>query len=182
MQKIDLGAALAGHLQEASSNNESDPNIDVVFGPVRQAQSGAAEAPSKTELEQSPNYRRIVEAYRGFTEQTMGVDQCVARLLEVTKILAPGLKLFHLPVVQNKLLDMTEEEQTLAVATFERTEELHDAVEGMIAAMRSGDHAALQTDYETAVACFQELDAVQDEAIEAAVETRKRKAEDEAAL
>lgn len=182
MQKIDLGAALAGHLQEASANTEIDPNLDLVVGPGRRAHTDGAEAGeplAKTELERSPNYQRIVQAYQGFTEESMGVDQCVARLLEVIKILAPGLKLFHLPVVQNKLLSMTEHEQQMAIATFEHTEQLHDACEAMIKSMRAGNLEDLKTQYEVAIACFQDLDAVQDDAIEAAVETRQRKMQEE---
>lgn len=179
MKKIDIGAALSGHLQEARENQEVDPNVNVLAGPARPVFGD--DGLVKSELHSSPNYVRIVEAYRGFTEGTLELPDCIARLDEVLKVLGPGLKMFYLPITQNQIMEMPEAEQQMAVQTYELTSRIYDAAENMILAMRNGDHKELTEDYDEALAAFEDLDEVQDRAYESAREViaEKRRAQAE---
>jgi hypothetical protein len=180
MEAFDLAAALSGHLQEASENQEVDPSLNVLAGPKRQ-QFGD-EGLVKSELNSSPNYVRLVEAYRGFTKKTLDLPQCLGKLDEVIKILSPGLKMFHLPVMQNQIAEMPEAEQALAQRTFELTGKINAGAEGMMLAMRNSDLESLKAHYKSALDAFQELDEVQDRAYDSAREVIKEKRAAEAEL
>lgn len=178
MKRIDIGAALSGHLQEASVNEEVDPNVDVRSGPGLRDFS---EVLTKTQLDASPNYARLIEAYQGFKDQSLPVSQCIAKLDKILHILNPGLKMFHLPAVQDKILAMEEREQALAVATFEHTERIADNVDGMILALRDGNLKEVTACFKKARSEFKALDRVQDTALQFAHETiaHKRAAEED---
>ena len=178
MKKIDIGAALSGHLQEASLNEEVDPNVDVRSGP---ALRNYGEVLTKTQLEASPNFVRLVEAYEGFKSKSIDVPQCIARLDKILHILNPGLRMFHLPVVQDKIFEMEEHEQALAVATFEHTQRVAENVDGMIGAMRDGDAAQVTACFKKARSEFKAIDKIQDKALKFAHEliAEKRVAEEE---
>lgn len=178
LKNIDLGAALAGHLQQASENEEVDPSLNVLLGPSRRQYGEGPQAVKKTALDDSPNFVRIVEAYEGYTQKSLSEQQCLAKLREVTKQLGPGLRLYGLPAVQNKIAAMSEAEQAMASKTVEYTTEIFDSVEGMLVAISTANLKELKAHYKIAVAAFEDLDALQDDANLAAQENRSRAQEE----
>lgn len=91
----------------------------------------------------SPNYLRLVQAYRSYVEEGGSAVECALRLREITR---PGLQRFHLPA-----------SQALPEAGWDTALRINGSVTEMVRALYQGDRAALTQHFEEASDGFREL-------------------------
>ena len=104
------------------------------------------ESTSEPAVHQSPNYWRLVQAYRSYAEQGASAQECAMRLTEITH---PGLRRYHFPSVPS-----------VVVEGQEHSERLNGLLHEMVDALNSGDRASLARHFQAATHCFQELSAL----------------------
>ncbi len=95
----------------------------------------------------TPNYLRLVQAYRSYLEERASAHECALRLTEITR---PGLRPYNFP---HSVAIRTEQAEC-------ETGRLNSLVRDMVGALHSGDRASLAQHYQQATQCFQVLSSL----------------------
>jgi hypothetical protein len=103
------------------------------------------EVANEPALNRSPNYLRLLQAYRSYVEHGSSAQECALRLTEITH---PGLRRFHLPQPLPP-----EQEQVVE----RESGRLNAVVLEMVQALNSGDRIGLARQFQEAEGCFNQL-------------------------
>lgn len=101
------------------------------------------ESNAEPALNQTPNYLRLVQAYRSYIDHGASADECALRLKEITH---PALRRYNLP-----------EPVQLTAQAQHQSERLNSLLMEMVQSLSTGDKSALAHNFQLATRCFQEM-------------------------
>ncbi len=164
---------------------ETDEEFALDIKEVARGDSGGDGKFSKVPLEQAGNLIKLRKAADGLLEGRLTTQDYMNVLRPMQKALENGIKLIQTDAVASQIAALPEDQKALFLETQALIGILLEGISQMMRFQETGNQADVLEGLERIEAAFQELDEVQDEAIElgreleAAEEAAEEEADDE---
>lgn len=158
----DLLADALGSLQDIEEPEE-DLTIDVLEGQVATSEDDPYH---KVPLEKAKNLLKLRRCVDAVVEGRMSKQDFLNSIRPMARSLENGLKLAESPAVRRQLDELSDEEYNVFLQAQDSIELMHSGMKRMLRYKETDDLQDVEEGMNIVENCFEELDEVQDEAIE----------------